>query len=143
MPIAKVVGMGCGVPSTANQTAGSYGATDGGVFAGRAVSSSPRVLSHADWSLRATLSGALVALLVAAWSLSATGSPPRTLGAPRAATGQRSVSIGTTTSTPAGATTGTVTRVQVSPGCGFSRSAGASPAPVGHCTVLEIGDSLA
>lgn len=33
-------------------------------------------------------------------------------------------------------------RDQVSPGCGLSLAPGVADAPVGHCTVLEIGDSL-
>lgn len=83
------------------------------------------------------LSSVLIALLLGAWALSATGSPPKLH-----ATGATPVSIRSTTSTSLGATTSTVGRAQVSHSCGFSLSGRASPAPVGQCTVLEIGDSL-
>lgn len=43
--------------------------------------------------------------------------------------------------TMAGVVTGRVTRGEVGGGCGFALQ-GTGPAPVGRCTVLEIGDSL-
>ena len=41
-----------------------------------------------------------------------------------------------------GAVSGAVTLPRVGGGCGFALSGQTQPAPVGHCTVLEIGDSL-
>ncbi len=89
-------------------------------------------MRHApDWRLRATLLGALAALLVTA-SMAEFLPPPAHHHPVR-------------TDAPAtkpGGVTGTVTRSLAGGGCGFSLRGRASPAPVGHCTVVEIGDSL-
>lgn len=47
-----------------------------------------------------------------------------------------------TTMTIPGAVTGKVTRARMGGGCGLSLGGQVKPAPVGNCTVLEIGDSL-
>ncbi|MDA8373753.1 MAG: DUF459 domain-containing protein [Actinomycetota bacterium] len=52
-----------------------------------------------------------------------------------------STTVPTTTTIP-GAVTGEITRTRVGGGCGLSLGGQVTPAPVGSCTVLEIGDSL-
>ena len=92
-----------------------------------------------DWPLRLGLFGVLALMLVlltlAPWN------PTRktvTVGAGPASRDNEG-SAPTTTSPPAGRPQ---PRVQVSPGCGLSFTPGAAVEPVGHCTVVEIGDSL-
>jgi lysophospholipase L1-like esterase len=113
----------------------------------------PRGRRGADWPLRIGLSCAFVVLVVVASVVASTGATK-----PQTATTTTSVPTGhgttttipgeTTTTTIPGAYTGKVTLAAVGHGCGFAL---ASPKPsipakakraVGHCTVLEIGDSL-
>jgi len=110
-----------------------------------------------DWKLREVLLAVLVGLVATsvgvALSSSRATTPPvvRHHTRPpqhRSTTGRTS----TTTTTIADATTGSVTRPSEGGGCGFALTlastsasghvATASANPVGHCTVLEIGDSL-
>jgi hypothetical protein len=109
-----------------------------------------------DWRLRCALSVALVALFVTGLSVTFSHSPANVLTAVVPPVGHPPI---TPVTRPAPATTvvtetpaGTTARKQPNGGCGFSLSgqASATPttvvqtsqAPVGHCTVLEIGDSL-
>ena len=115
----------------------------------------PRV---ANWTLRLGLGGAFVALIVVASVVSsmpapsvATSSTSTSTTAPNGATGPK-----TTIPSVPGAFTDQVTVPEVGGRCGFaledptpsrssakaSSSASAKARPVGHCTVLEIGDSL-
>lgn len=82
-----------------------------------------------------------MALLVGAWALGAAGSPPKP-GAALSVSEAESVSTSSTSSVPPPGASSPAPRVQVSHACGFSLSPGTAPAPVGSCTVLEIGDSL-
>ena len=82
-----------------------------------------------------------MALVVGAWALGTSGSSPRPDTA-LSVGDANAVSTTTATSVPSAPPTSPPPRVQVSGGCGFSVSPGAAPAPVGTCTVLEIGDSL-
>lgn len=121
--------------------------------------SPPRTRRGADWPLRIGLSAALVVLVVVASVVASTGAAK-----PQTSTTTTSTTPSTTTTTPGepttttipGAYSGRVTLSAVGHGCGFalaiandpstarraSTSASASSRPVGHCTVLEIGDSL-
>jgi lysophospholipase L1-like esterase len=117
----------------------------------------PRV---ANWTLRLGLGGALVVLIVVASVVSS-------MPAPSVATSTSTTSTSTTTPNGAtgsqttipsvpGAFTDRVTVPALGNGCGFaleestpstsstsaSSSASTEARPVGHCTVLEIGDSL-
>jgi uncharacterized protein len=97
-----------------------------------------------DWSLRAILFVALVALLVTALIVTVTRSPTRRLTAAAQPTVESPVGIDTpaTTVLPAAVPT-TVPPGQAGGGCGFSlHPPSDAPAAVGHCTVIEIGDSL-
>lgn len=111
----------------------------------------------ASWGLRATLFTALVALLATVWMVDAMRpSIRRTLAAHLATVHHKKGSAGGTKPHKApsggsgeptvpkipGAFTGSITQPQVGGGCGFALSAKVEPAPIGSCTVLEIGDSL-
>jgi hypothetical protein len=93
-----------------------------------------------DWSLRAVLFAALVALLVTALIVAVTRSPTRPLTAAAQPTlpGPAGIDTPATTVSPT-----TVPPDQAGGGCGFSlHPLSDAAAAVGHCTVVEIGDSL-
>lgn len=113
-----------------------------------------RARRGADWPLRIGLTAVFVALVIAASVVSSTGAAK-----PEASTTTTITppSHGTTTTVPGeptsttipGAYTGRVTLASVGHGCGFAlaslQASGAESTiarSVGHCTVLEIGDSL-
>lgn len=119
--------------------------------------------SRANWPLRFALIAAFAILVVTSAVVAsrpspapvtpATSTPPTTLPPTTTTsrtTGPTSSSSPppTTTTTVPGALSGPVTRSAVGGGCGFalappaSGSGAAVSLPVGHCTVLEIGDSL-
>ncbi len=109
----------------------------------------------AYWGLRAVLFTVLAALVTS--SLIVEALPPsvrKTFAESPPTSHKRGGSGGTNLNNPSGgagrptvpqipgAFTGTVTEPQVGGGCGFALSGQVNPAPVGSCTVLEIGDSL-
>jgi lysophospholipase L1-like esterase len=114
----------------------------------------------ANWTLRLGLGGALVVLIVVASVVASMPAPSvatttsttsTSTTVPKGATGSK-----TTIPSVPGALTDRVTVPALGHGCGFaledptpskssakaSSSASARARPVGHCTVLEIGDSL-
>ena len=132
------------------------------------VNSPATVPRTVDWHLRVVLLVVLAGLAYTALIVTATRSPARTPAALRHSTRRHrphTTTSTTPTTTVPGALTGTVTRPRAGGGCGFSLLGQAQPrptghakrhhgaasvtttttlatAPVGHCTVLEIGDSL-
>ena len=104
----------------------------------------------ADWPLRIGLSAVFVVLVVAASVVSSTGAakPEASTTTTTTPPSHETTTIPgkPTTTTIPGAYTGRVTLASVGHGCGFAlvspRPSAAVGRPVGHCTVLEIGDSL-
>lgn len=112
-----------------------------------------------DWSLRIGLGFAFAGLIITATVVSSGGAPaqkpsPRSTTTTTSPSGSGGTQRGSsTTTTIPGAFTGKVRTKEVGHGCRFaladltSKRTGAAPTsaglrPVGHCTVLEIGDSL-
>ena len=105
----------------------------------------------ADWGLRAPLLAALVVLGTTALVVNSMPSLTRTVNAAahkahhhkvHVPTGKKRPTTVPTASVVPGAVTGAVTAPHAQGPCGFSLAASAVSAPVGQCTVLEIGDSL-
>lgn len=137
------------------QGAASDGARGGG--SGPAPErSSPRG-SRTSWVLRSALAAVLVALVATSAVLALT--KPRTTVTMPTTTSTTTLPVTTTTTKSGSSTTSTTTTVPgamsgpvtlpvVDHGCGLALAPPTSgpgagvPRPVGHCTVLEIGDSL-
>jgi lysophospholipase L1-like esterase len=104
--------------------------------------------SEPNWRLRGAL--LLVFVVLVFISLIATAAQPRATQIAITSATSRPPSpshisptpAAPTTTTVPGAVTGGVTRAVAGDGCGLSLVGGPDTAAVGHCTVLEIGDSL-
>src|SRR5438270_8423849 len=95
--------------------------------------------TEAHWGLRAALAVTFSALVAAGTWASHADPRPTALAVGRSGGGTGTSAVTPPTTIPSPPSTRPTHRAD---GCGLSLASGAPVSPVGHCTILEIGDSL-